>query len=177
MISAYWAVTQMQDQDLSKIIWLYKAKQLDMAKLCDFESRDVKALLSHRLWLKLWKGVLYLKTSPNWEDWNDMRLDLPWAYWDLARQRHHDGLGHLSTECMLDLLCNSFYWPIMQSDMDQHVWNCDRCNWFKAHLQHEKLYPILATYLLELVHIDFLMIKNPKTRKDVNVLVITYHFT
>ena len=42
---------------------------------------------------------------------------------------------------------------------------------------HEELYPILAMYLLELVHIDFLMIDNPKNGKEVNVLVITNYFT
>ena len=34
-----------------------------------------------------------------------------------------------------------------------------------------------STYPLELVHIDFLTIENPKTGKDLNVLVITDHFT
>ena len=34
----------------------------------------------------------------------------------------------------------------------------------------------LAVYQLELVHIDFLTIENPKMGKDVNVLVITDHF-
>ena len=88
----------------------------------------------------------------------------------------HNNLGHLSPDCMLDLLCNRYYWSTMQGDMDQHVWSCDRCNQFKECPQHQELYPILATYPLELVHIDFLMIENPKTGKDVNVLVITDHF-
>ena len=48
---------------------------------------------------------------------------------------------------------------------------------FKACPQHEELYPILAMYPLELVHIDFLMIENPKNGKDVNILVITNHIT
>ena len=40
-----------------------------------------------------------------------------------------------------------------------------------------ELYPITATYLLELVHIDFLTIESGKTGKDVNILVVTDHFT
>ena len=36
---------------------------------------------------------------------------------------------------------------------------------------------MLATYPLEIVHIDYLVIENPKTGKDENVLVITDHFT
>ena len=53
---------------------------------------------------------------------------------------------------------------------------CGRCNRIKA-CPHEKIYPILATYPLEVVHIDFLMIKNPRNGKDMNVLVITDYFT
>ena len=89
----------------------------------------------------------------------------------------HDDLGYLGTEHMLDLLCNSFYWPNMQDEVDQHHWPCDRCTQFKACPQCEELYHILTTYPLELVHIDGLMIEDPKPGKDVNILVITDHFT
>lgn len=41
--------------------------------------------------------------------------------------------------------------------------------------QKEELHPILATYPLELVHMDYLMIENPKSDKNVSVLVITDH--
>ena len=153
----------------------YKASQLDIAKLCDFKSREVKALLCHHLKLRLWKGQLYLKTSANQEDQNDMRLVLPWAYHTLAMHGCHDDLSHLGTECMLDLLRDQSYWSMMQDDVDQHILDCDRCNRFKVHC--EELYPILATYPLELVHIDFLMIENPRNGKDVSVLVITNNFT
>ena len=56
------AEAQMQDQDLS---WLYKTKQLETAKLGDFESREIKDLLCHQCKLTLQEGVLYLKTAPN----------------------------------------------------------------------------------------------------------------
>ena len=36
---------------------------------------------------------------------------------------------------------------------------------------------IEATHPLELVHIDFLMIESGKSNKEVNILVITDHFT
>ena len=89
----------------------------------------------------------------------------------------HNDLGHLGTKHMLDLQHDQFYWPTTQDDMDQHIHGCGRCIRIKAHPHHKEPYPILATYLLELVHIDFPMIKNPKNRKDMNVLVITDHFT
>ena len=102
-----------------------------------------------------------------------MRLVLPQAYCALTMHGCHNDLDHLGTECMLDLLHDQFYCLAMQDDMDQHIWGCDRCKKFKACPDHEELYSILATYPLELVHIDFLMIENSRNGKDMNVLVIT----
>ena len=48
---------------------------------------------------------------------------------------------------------------------------------FKGRLDKEQLYPLLATYPLELVHMDFLTEENPCTGVNVNILVITDHFT
>ena len=45
MTAADWTEAQIQDWDLNQIICLYKARQLNMAKLCNFESRESKALL------------------------------------------------------------------------------------------------------------------------------------
>ena len=67
----------MQDWGLSQIIQLYKTKQLERAKLGDFESREIKALMCHWCKLTLQEGVLYLKTAPNGDDQNVLRLVLP----------------------------------------------------------------------------------------------------
>ena len=82
----------------------------------------------------------------------------------------HDDLGHFGFEWMLDLLRNKFYWPSMQDDAERHVWKCQRCLEIKSKLQCEKLNPILATYPLELVHLDYLIVKTLHTTKDLNVL-------
>ena len=55
--------------------------------------------------------------------------------------------------------------------------NLDRCLGFKSKPQKMELYPISTTYQLELIHIDFLTIESGKTAKDVNILVVTDHFT
>ena len=41
----------------------------------------------------------------------------------------------------------------------------------------EQLYPLLETYPLEQVHMDYLTIENSHNGKDIKVLVITDHFT
>ena len=94
---ADWDEAQMQDQDLRQIIWLYKTKQLETAKLGNFESREIKTLLCHQYKLTLQEGVLYLKTAPNWDDQNDLTLVLPQVYYALAMHESHNNLGYLGT--------------------------------------------------------------------------------
>ena len=61
--------------------------------------------------------------------------------------------------------------------METHIKQCDRCLRFKSRPQQTELHPIIATHPMEVVHIDFLPIKSGKADKDVNVLVVTDHFT
>ena len=84
MTPADWVEAQMQNPDLSQIIWLYKMKQLETAKLGNFESREVKTLLHHCHKLTLQEGVHYLKKAPNRDDQNDLRLVLPQVYYALV---------------------------------------------------------------------------------------------
>ena len=48
---------------------------------------------------------------------------------------------------------------------------------FKVVPERAELNPIEVTRPLELVHIDFLTIESPSQNKDVNILVVTDHFT
>ena len=62
-------------------------------------------------------------------------------------------------------------------DVKSYICHCSHCLCFKAKQDATDLHPILATTQLELIHMDFLTSKTLKTDKDVNVLVITDHFT
>ena len=59
--------------------------------------------------------------------------------------------------------------------MADHIKTCEHCLGFKAKEQREELKPLLATHLMELVHMDYLTIEGKD--KDVNILVVTDHFT
>ena len=61
--------------------------------------------------------------------------------------------------------------------MESHIQTCERCLCFKSKPQKTELYPITATHPLELIHMDFLTVESCKTGKDVNILVVTDHFT
>ena len=89
----------------------------------------------------------------------------------------HDDVGHLGLERSLDLLKDWFYWPNMAQDIETHIKQCDRCLRFKSKPQQTELHPIIATHPMELVHMDYLTIESGKANKDVNILVVTDHFT
>ena len=89
----------------------------------------------------------------------------------------HDDIGHLGLERSLDLLKDRFYWPGINEEMGNHIRSCNRCLHFKSKPQRTELCPITATHPLELIHMDFLTIESGKTNKDVNILIITDHFT
>ena len=61
--------------------------------------------------------------------------------------------------------------------MNEHVQKCNRYLRFKSKPQKAEFHPLLATHPIELVHIDFLILKLGETDKDINVLVGTDHFT
>ena len=60
----------------------------------------------------------------------------------------------------------------MSEDVRKYIRQCDRCVRFKKKKEQAELYPITATYLLELVHLDFLSIGG-KDDKMKSVLVVT----
>ena len=88
----------------------------------------------------------------------------------------HD-VGHLGLERMLNILHDRLYWPNQEADATHHVCTCEQCLRFNCKQDKVELYPLLATYPLELVHMDFLTIENCCTGADMNILVSTDHFT
>ena len=76
------------------------------------------------------------------------------------------------------LLQDRVYWPGMSKDVRQHIRTCDQCERFKDRPDKEEIDQTEAQYPLEMVHMDFLMIGGKKDpSKDINVLVVTDHFT
>ena len=88
----------------------------------------------------------------------------------------HKDYGHLGMDRVLILLQEQYFWPKMSEDIRKYIRQCDRCVRFKKKKEQTELYPITATYPLELVHLDFVSIGG-KDDKMKNVLVVTDHFT
>ena len=89
----------------------------------------------------------------------------------------HNEIGHLGIERTTSLLKDRFYWPKMESDIEEYVKTCPRCLKFKVIPEKAEFNIINVTRPLELVHIDFLTIEAPRKDKYVNILVVTDHFT
>ena len=106
-----------------------------------------------------------------------MQLVLPEVFRKQALQGCHDDLGHLRIEWTIDLLRDHFYWPGMLTDTTKHIKQCKRCLKFKALPEKHLMENIVATYPMELVHMDYLTTEANEGGKDVHILVITDHFT
>ena len=88
----------------------------------------------------------------------------------------HEDYGHLGMDRVQVLLQERFYWPKLSEDMRIVIRSCERCLRFKQKPQQDEMYPITASYPLELIHLDFLTIGG---KDDVlkHILVVTDHFT
>ena len=71
----------------------------------------------------------------------------------------HDEVGHLGMECMLDLMCDLFFWPYMAAQAKEHIDKCHLCLTFKAKQSKASLENIMATHPLELVHPVYLYLE------------------
>ena len=102
------------------------------------------------------------------------------SHWKQALEACHDNMGHLGMGRTTALLRDRFYWPSIVTDVEKHIRSCPRCLWFKTQPKKAELNPIIATRPLELVHIEYLTIEAPSTSKmgkDIDILIITDHFT
>ena len=100
---------------------------------------------------------------------------LPAVHREVTLRGCHDEVGHLGLEHMLDLMFDRFFWPCMAAQVKEHIGKCHLCLAFKARQPKAPLKSIMATYPLELVHLDYLCLEPGKGLEE-NVLVVTDHF-
>ena len=81
----------------------------------------------------------------------------------------HNDVDHLGLKQMLDILWDQFYWPNLEGESTHPIYTCESCLRFKGKKDKEEFYPLLETYPLVLVHMDFLTIENPHTGVNMNI--------
>ena len=106
-----------------------------------------------------------------------MQLCLPKPYRNQALEGCHDNVGHFGLDRTLDLLRDRFYWPHMMDEAKEYVTSCRRCQMAKGKQQLAPLQPYHADAPMELVHMDYLTIEHGRTGNDVNILIITDHYS
>ena len=168
-----WVREQNQDPDIGWFIQLLKGNKVEPEFLTD----DVNIMKRKKGRYILRNGLLYKKCVSNNRETGYLQFVLPKPFRKQALEACHDEVGHLGIEKTTSLLKDIFYWPGMGDDIEEYVKTCLRCLKFKAIPERAELNIIDVTRPLELVHIDFLTIEAPKKDKDVNILVVTDHFT
>ena len=146
----------------------------------DVLNDESRRLLHSRSHLLFRCGLLYWKVFDGQLQENKFQFILPQSYWKQALEACHENMGHLGIERTTALLKDHFYWPSLVENVERHIKSCPQCLRFKTQPEGAELNPIIATRPLELVHIDYLTIEAPtnsKSGKDVDVLIITDHFT
>ena len=90
----------------------------------------------------------------------------------------HDDSGHLGMERTLELLQERFFWPKMADDVYTHIHTCNRCLMFKQPQEKSEMHPILVSYPMELVDLDFHTLGGKTDdNRNVIILIVTDHFT
>ena len=177
MALGQWVEAQIEDPTIGQIRSLFKSHSLANYKFQSNDSEELGLYLEQRGRFKMKENILYREIQTIRLNCSPSQLVLPTAYRKIALQRCHEDVGHLGIEGMLDLLRDRFYWPNMQIDAEQHVKSCERCLRFEINPEEAELQPLTATYPVELVHLDYLTIESRTRGVDVNILVITDHFT
>ena len=139
---------------------------------------DLMNYLHQRSRLKLRNGVLYRHIDNSQRpDKNSLQLCLTQPYRKEALERCHDNVGHFGIDRTLDLLRDRFYWPHMMEEAKEYVSTYRRCQMAKGKQQLAPLQPYHADAPMELVHMNYLTIEHGRTGQDVNILIITDHYS
>ena len=174
MTIAHWVQEQRVGPTINQVVTWLESNKLDAVNVG--EEMELKQYLRQQGKLCLWEGVLYRHS--NWARWDcsELQLVVLQEYKIEAMFGLHNDIGHLGLKWMLDILQDQFYWPNLDDDATHHIWTCECCLRFKGRQDKEELYPLVATYLLVLVHMELLMYRKSHAGVNSNILVITDHF-
>ena len=177
MTKSQWKNEQQNDPEIGPVLKLVMANQHLQYKFQKDDSTGSRIILRFRDSLKLVDGLLYLK----WINKNEityLQFVLPCSFRKRTVILCHDQFGHLGMDKTLILLQERFFWPKMNEDVPLHIRNCECCIQFKQKPKRDEMHSIESSYPMEIIHIDFLVIGSKKdVNKEINVLVITDHFT
>ena len=167
-----WRKYQMEDAVISKFLRSVTNRSKPTSVVGCLES---KLILKEFGRLEVRRGVLYRRTRV--DDQDQYQLVLPRKFRQLALKCAHNDIGHMGRERGIHILRERFYWPKMNSDLDNWVKSCDRCIKRKTPTNSRApMVNIITSQPLELVSMDFLTLEISKGGFQ-HILVITDHYT
>ena len=144
----------------------------------EMDSSAIQILLKYKK-ISFWrKGLLYRKTILKHHPESVTHFMLPKRFICKVILACHDDNRHLGMEWTLRLLQERFFWPKMAEGVQTHICTCERCLRFRQPQEKAGMQPILVSYPMELIHLDFLTLGGKAgDTKSTNILVVTDHFT
>ena len=167
----------MDDVDVKKVTQLLKSNKLSTYMAQEMDSSLIQILLKYKKNIFLNNELLYWKAILKNHPEPVAQFVLPKRFIRKVILACHDDNGHLGMEWTLRLLQERFFWPKMAEDVCTHIHTCERCLRFKPQ-ERAEMQPILVSYPMELIHLDFLTLGGKAgDAKSINILIITDHFT
>ena len=179
-----WAEAHKEDPVLSAVLdWLKAQKKTDLKVfLAEHASSEEGRLILHN-WqnFMMHQGALDLCSIPKGETEDLLLFVIPRVHCFATLNGYHWDAGHQGHDHTLPLLQEHLWWPGMTNQMQQPVKSCMHCLWHEGHLSKVPLHPLVATTLMDLLHVDFTSIEMTlelnRLSKVANVLVFQDHFT
>ncbi|CAI5638873.1 unnamed protein product [Oreochromis niloticus] len=91
-------------------------------------------------------------------------------------EKYHGAAAHAGVEKTLSRIRCFFYWPSMEEEVREFQLGCAACSLRDRNRPRAPLHPIIVSYPLEIVALDFLTLGRPTDRYQ-NILVMTDLFT
>ena len=179
-----WAVAQKGDPQLDAVLqWLESKKRTDLRTLLG------ECIMSKEGWM-VWRncqnfttlrGTLYLHSTPKGENEDLLLFMVPKVHQTATLNGCHREAGHQGHDRTLSLLQECFWWPGMAKQMRQVIKACRCCLQYEGGTPKAPLCPIVATTLLDLLHVDFTSIETmmelDQSPRVTIVLVFQDYFT
>ena len=156
-----WAKSQKEDPVLTAVLdWWGVQKRMDLRRLLakHASSEEGRLILWNRQNFTIHKKALYLHTTPKGES-EDLLFVVPKVHGVTTLNGCHRDAGHQGHYCTLSLLQEHFWWPGMTNQLWQAIKTCAYCLQHEGSLSKGPLHPIVATALLDLLHVHFTSIE------------------
>ena len=157
-----WAKVQREDPALNAVLdWLKAQKKTDLKALLaeHASSEEGQMIFQNRQNFVIHQGALYLCSMPKGKTEDLLLFVVPKAHQVTTLNGCHRDVGHQGCDHTLSLLQEHFWWPGMINQMQQPIESCMYCLQHEGDIPKMPLHLIVATALLDLLHIDFTSIK------------------